>query len=98
MFYRSVADAVILPSVPFHKGTPNLVHPEVKEASKSFNMFRSWGNLSPWYSVPRGTFGLDSGPEVPESCRITEAHILHRHGARCVPTFILPYFVLTSLI
>ncbi|KAL1658494.1 histidine phosphatase superfamily [Schizophyllum commune] len=70
------------PAIPFHKGTPNLVHAEVKEASKSFNMFRSWGNLSPWYSVPRGTFGLDSGPEVPESCRITEAHILHRHGAR----------------
>ncbi|TRM63976.1 histidine phosphatase superfamily [Schizophyllum amplum] len=71
------------PAVPIHKSTPNLAQPSVlKEASKSFNMFRSWGNLSPWYSVPRGAFGLDSGPEVPETCRITEAHILHRHGAR----------------
>ncbi|KAL1743624.1 histidine phosphatase superfamily [Schizophyllum fasciatum] len=70
------------PSVPIQKGTPNLVQPTVKGASKSFNMFRSWGNLSPWYSVPRGAFGLDSGAEIPETCRLTEAHILHRHGAR----------------
>ncbi|EDR10844.1 phytase, partial [Laccaria bicolor S238N-H82] len=50
--------------------------------SKAFNLLRSWGNLSPWYSVDRGTFGLDSGPEIPETCRITGLHFLHRHGAR----------------
>ena len=50
--------------------------------SKGFNLLRSWGNLSPWYSVDKGTFGLDSGPEIPETCRITGLHFLHRHGAR----------------
>ena len=47
-----------------------------------FNLFRSWGNLSPWYSVGRGRFGVDSSPAPPETCRITGLHFLHRHGAR----------------
>lgn len=47
-----------------------------------FNLFRSWGNLSPWFSVGRGRFGVDSGPETPQTCRITGLHFLHRHGAR----------------
>ena len=47
-----------------------------------FNLFRSWGNLSPWYSVGRGRFGVDSTPTPPETCRITGLHFLHRHGAR----------------
>ena len=47
-----------------------------------FNLFRSWGNLSPWFSVGRGRFGVDSSPTTPDTCRITGLHFLHRHGAR----------------
>ena len=47
-----------------------------------FNLFRSWGNLSPWFSVGRGRFGVDSSPAPPKTCRITGLHFLHRHGAR----------------
>ena len=47
-----------------------------------FNLFRSWGNLSPWFSVERGRFGVNSSPSPPKTCRITGLHFLHRHGAR----------------
>ena len=47
-----------------------------------FNLFRSWGNLSPWFSVGRGRFGVNSSPTTPDTCRITGLHFLHRHGAR----------------
>lgn len=75
------------PSYPLHTGAPQLVlpvtlHSGEKSTSKSFDLFKSWGNLSPWYSVPRGTFGIDSGPEAPEQCTVTGLHFLHRHGAR----------------
>lgn len=75
------------PSYPVHTGAPQLVlpvtlHSGEKSTSKSFDLFKSWGNLSPWYSVPRGTFGIDSGPEAPEQCTVTGLHFLHRHGAR----------------
>lgn len=53
-----------------------------KGKKRKFNMLEKWGNLSPWYSIERGGFGLDSGPETPETCRITGLHFLHRHGAR----------------
>ncbi|KAG8816435.1 hypothetical protein FRC17_000336 [Serendipita sp. 399] len=35
--------------------------------SKPFDIFRQWGNLSPFYSVPPDSFGIKSstGPEVP---------------------------------
>lgn len=49
---------------------------------RKFNMLEQWGNLSPWYSIERGGFGLDSGVEAPETCRVTGLHFLHRHGAR----------------
>ncbi|KAH9483581.1 3-phytase A [Psilocybe cubensis] len=57
-------------------------HNEAKGKKSKFNLFRSWGNLSPWYSVDRGRFGVDSSPDVPETCRVTGLHFLHRHGAR----------------
>jgi hypothetical protein len=47
-----------------------------------FNLFRTWNNLSPWYSIERGRFGLDSSPTTPDTCQITGLHFLHRHGAR----------------
>ena len=50
--------------------------------SKGFNLLKKWGNLSPWYSNPVGTFGVESGPEIPGECIVTGLHLLHRHGAR----------------
>jgi len=47
-----------------------------------FSIFRHWSNLSPFYSVPKGSFGVHSTPEVPPGCEIKGVHILHRHGAR----------------
>ncbi|KAG8901417.1 hypothetical protein FRC01_009854 [Tulasnella sp. 417] len=85
------------PAYPVHTGAPNLVGPEsiggaksgndVSAASltgkKPFDIFKNWGNLSPWYSVPSSTFGLpDTSAEAPEGCRVVGLHFLHRHGAR----------------
>lgn len=48
----------------------------------SFNPSRSWGNLSPWFSVG-DEFGLpDASQVVPAGCELTQVHLLHRHGAR----------------
>lgn len=74
------------PSYPLHTGAAQLVPPPstVKSGSKKggFDLFRLWGNLSPWYSIEKGKFGVDSGPEAPDTCRVTGLHFLHRHGAR----------------
>ncbi len=77
------------PSYPLHTGAPHLLSPlalqknSSKQDSKpAFDIFKHWGNLSPWFSVERGSFGVDSGPEAPHTCRVTGLHLLHRHGAR----------------
>ena len=75
------------PSYPQHSGAPNLLVPQKfigakTKSGKHFDLLRSWGNLSPWFSNPKGTFGVNSGPEPPETCRITGLHFVHRHGAR----------------
>ncbi|KAH9951980.1 phosphoglycerate mutase-like protein [Amylocystis lapponica] len=72
------------PSYPIHSGAAHLVSPTFASANNKshFDLFKHWGNLSPWYSVGKGAFGLDSGPEAPETCRVTGLHLLHRHGAR----------------
>ena len=75
------------PSYPQHSGAPNLLVPPQFAGAKTksgepFDLLRSWGNLSPWFSNPKGTFGVDSGPEPPETCRVTGLHFVHRHGAR----------------
>jgi hypothetical protein len=51
---------------------------------KKFDIFRHWGNLTPFYSVPSDSFGIssDTGPEIPNGCTLKGVHILHRHGAR----------------
>ncbi|KIJ33558.1 hypothetical protein M422DRAFT_35479 [Sphaerobolus stellatus SS14] len=71
---------------PIHTGAPHLVEPgtlgKTMAKSSGFDIFKKWGNLSPWYSNERGAFGLDSSPEPPETCSITGLHFLHRHGAR----------------
>lgn len=70
------------PSYPMHTGAPHLVSPFSANKEHNFDLFKYWGNLSPWFSVERGTFGLDSSPETPDTCRVTGLHLLHRHGAR----------------
>ena len=72
------------PSYPIQSGAPQLVGPDKfrGKGSNGFDLFRKWGNLSPWYSVDRTAFGLDTSPETPETCRVTGLHLLHRHGAR----------------
>lgn len=86
------------PAYPLHTGqcSHQLLRPasleadgkKVDDAAKpkgkksKFNLFHNWGNLSPWFSIERGRFGLDSSPETPDTCRITGLHFLHRHGAR----------------
>ncbi|KAB5591557.1 Phosphoglycerate mutase-like protein [Ceratobasidium theobromae] len=75
---------------PTHLGSSGLVAPAFISGTNrndSFNLFRSWGSLSPWYSVDSADFGLpDAEVDAPESCRITGVHFLHRHGAR-YPTY-----------
>jgi len=55
---------------------------DAKNGHHKFDLFKSWGNLSPWYSVGKQAFGVNSSPEVPDTCVITGLHFLHRHGAR----------------
>jgi len=80
------AVAITAPEYPIHTGAPNLVQPGTlgggKAKTTGFDIFKKWGNLSPWYSNERGAFGLDSSPEPPETCSVTGLHFLHRHGAR----------------
>jgi hypothetical protein len=74
------------PSYPIQSGAAQLVEPDTlgrhHKGSQGFDIFKNWGTLSPWYSVDRTEFGLNSGPETPETCRVTGLHLLHRHGAR----------------
>lgn len=71
---------------PIQSGSHGLLVPSKipgTNGSDNFNLFRSWGNLSPWYSVPSAEFGLpDASVDAPEKCSITGVHFLHRHGAR----------------
>jgi hypothetical protein len=77
---------ITAPSYPVHTGAPQLVVPLLlhgdTKSKKGFDLFKKWGNLSPWYSVKRGAFGIDSDPAAPDGCTVTGLHFLHRHGAR----------------
>lgn len=74
---------VTAPEYPVHTGAPNLPPPQVLgKESKKFDIFTHWGNLSPWFTVEPGTFGVHSGPRPPTGCRIASLYLLHRHGAR----------------
>ena len=76
---------ITAPSYPIHTGAAQLVLPSPHTGGKSkkgFDLFKKWGNLSPWYSVKRGSFGIDSDPGAPDGCSVTGLHFLHRHGAR----------------
>lgn len=65
---------------------------------RPFDLFRSWGNLSPWYSVPRGAFGIDEGAEPPAECKVKGLHFLHRHGARYPTGMFVFHFALLETI
>nr|ODN93254.1 acid phosphatase [Cryptococcus depauperatus CBS 7841] len=57
--------------------------PKDHSGSERFDIFKYWGNLSPWYSVDSSFYGLnDTSPLIPEQCSITQVHMLYRHGAR----------------
>lgn len=86
------------PSYPVHTGAPQLVvSPSLGGAkgpgagNATFDIFKKWGNLSPWYTVDRTTFGLDTGPGAPAGCRVTGLHFLHRHGARYPTAWGMPF-------
>lgn len=73
------------PAYPVHSGAPGLLTPPALAKSKSgkdFDLFKHWGNLSPWYTNEPGALGVESGPQPPAGCSITGLHLLHRHGAR----------------
>ncbi|KAH9940025.1 phytase [Epithele typhae] len=70
------------PANPIHTGAPHLLPPLALKNASGFDLFTHLGNLSPWFTVKPGTFGVDAGPEPPQGCRITGLHLLHRHGAR----------------
>ncbi|QRV84599.1 histidine phosphatase family containing protein [Ceratobasidium sp. AG-Ba] len=71
---------------PRNPGSTGLIAPAFIRGTNrtdGFNLFRSWGSLSPWYSVPSAEFGLpEASVDAPARCRITGVHLLHRHGAR----------------
>ncbi|CAE6426393.1 unnamed protein product [Rhizoctonia solani] len=91
------AEAAVLATAsayPTHMGSAGLVAPSFimgTNRTDGFQLFKSWGSLSPWYSVSSADFGLpDARVDAPETCRITGVHILHRHGAR-YPTYDLEW-------
>ena len=55
------------PAYPLHTGAAQLVvsshlhgHKNSTDEPEDFDLFKLWGNLSPWYSVKKGHFGIDS--------------------------------------
>ncbi|KAH9898095.1 phosphoglycerate mutase-like protein [Cubamyces lactineus] len=72
------------PVAPVKEDVYPLIDPvEVQSPVKkpSFDPVRSWGNLSPWFSVGN-KWGIDADATVPSGCELTQVHLLHRHGAR----------------
>ncbi|KAJ7115640.1 phosphoglycerate mutase-like protein [Mycena crocata] len=61
-----------------------LVKPAPADAAQhalGFNVLQHLGSLSPFQSVD--SLGLpDASARVPEGCKLTQVHLLHRHGAR----------------
>ncbi|KAJ7141402.1 phosphoglycerate mutase-like protein [Mycena epipterygia] len=58
-----------------------LVQPATSDKKAGFNVLEHLGSLSPFQSVE--SLGLpDTSALVPDGCKITQVHLLHRHGAR----------------
>ena len=70
------------PAYPFNSGRQSLLVVPDGLLDNQFDLLKKWGNLSPWYSNPVGTFGVENGPEAPGGCNVIGLHFLHRHGAR----------------
>jgi len=70
------------PAYPLKSGSQGLLVVPDELSDNKFDLLKNWGNLSPWYSNPVGTFGVETGPETPDGCSVTGLHLLHRHGAR----------------
>jgi hypothetical protein len=74
-----------------------LLRPDTEDKKgSSFNVLRSWGNLSPWYSVPNDLLPGASA-QIPEGCSLKQVHLLHRHGARYPTGGSLPAAFATGL-
>ncbi|KDQ12410.1 hypothetical protein BOTBODRAFT_34385 [Botryobasidium botryosum FD-172 SS1] len=85
------------PAYPLHEGAPNLLVPKPlghgtsSRPGGNFDIAKHWGNLSPWFSVPSSSFGLESAsPNPPETCSVIGLHLLHRHGARYPTSHAIP--------
>ncbi|KAG6000051.1 hypothetical protein E4U21_005988 [Claviceps maximensis] len=50
----------------------------VDTASCRYDPRKHWGQYSPYFSAPRGTYK----PDVPAGCKVTFASVLSRHGSR----------------
>ena len=70
------------PAYPKNFGGQGLLIVPEELSDNNFDLLKKWGNLSPWYSNPGGTFGVKNGPETPQGCSVIGLHLLHRHGAR----------------
>ncbi|KAJ6603264.1 phosphoglycerate mutase-like protein [Mycena vulgaris] len=58
-----------------------LIKPATSDKKPAFNVLQHLGSLSPFQSVE--SLGLSgASARVPNGCKITQVHLLHRHGAR----------------
>ncbi|TFY65739.1 hypothetical protein EVG20_g5356 [Dentipellis fragilis] len=62
-----------------------LIRPGSRKSS-DFEVLRHLGSLTPIVSNDADTFGLPhSSPVIPDECKLKQAYLLHRHGARYPP-------------
>ncbi|EPQ30302.1 uncharacterized protein PFL1_02418 [Pseudozyma flocculosa PF-1] len=48
----------------------------------SFDIFKNVGNESPYFSTPLFASFQEKAAVLPETCTVSQVHLLHRHGAR----------------
>ena len=66
-------------SVPKITGAYPLQEPATADNKSSFDVRKSWGPLSPMFSVD--SFGLpEASMLIPKGCKIDQVHLVHRHG------------------
>ncbi|CAF1226923.1 unnamed protein product [Didymodactylos carnosus] len=68
-----MAERCITHSLDFHAQQTRLSYAD------GFDKSRYWGNLSPYH--PADGFGVEYN-EIPSDCKVSQVHILHRHGQR----------------
>lgn len=68
---------VSIPDPRFRFGMQTSLNGSYETGDSTFNPLRYWGQLSPFYSVPKGAFGLaNADPEIPQGCSLTQVCIL----------------------